>query len=216
MIWRLALAASLAALPAACRPIEEPPGPPGGAAYSAPPAQPRRNLQPSPDVHRWLEASSSVRLQLSSLRAELATLQQLHVENHFDDFLALDPASLEPGPLCYLQHFLDRGYFRIEREILLQLLSSRQARAAASLSPPPTDLPARLQAALQRDETLLIDLEAAIARYRAPGDDPFLIPAILTEAALAEQRQQVASQLAAERLYLKDLDQRIAALQPHP
>ena len=150
-------AAITACLPAvltltACGPVEENPGPPGGVVYVAPPLEPRRNSSPSPDVHRWLEASASVRAQLASLRGELAGLQQLHVENHFDDFLALDPDTLEPGQLYYLHHFLERGYFRIEREILIQLLESRRARAATSApaQPAPADIAARLQAGLQR------------------------------------------------------------------
>ena len=110
MTLRAATAASLSAVLTltACGPVEENPGPPGGVVYVAPPLEPRRNSSPSPDVHRWLEASASVRIQLATLREELAGLQQLHVENHFDDFLALDPDTLEPGQLYYLHHFLER------------------------------------------------------------------------------------------------------------
>lgn len=201
-----------------CGPVEEKPGPPGGVVYVAPPVEPRRNSNPSPDVHRWLEASASVRAQLASLREELAGLQQLHVENHFDDFLSLDPDTLEPGQLYYLHHFLERGYFRIEREILIQLLESRRTRAAtpSSAHAAPADIAARLQAGLQRDETLLIDLETAIARYRAPGDEPFRIPAILTETELADFRVKVTAALKAERLKISGLEARIASLQAPP
>lgn len=200
---------------AACRPVEEKAGPPGGEAYVAPPVEPRRNPTPSPDIHRWLEASASVRTQLAGLQQELASLQQFHVENHFDNFLALDPDTLDPAQLTYLQHFLERGYFRIEREILLQLLESRQARAAADSRPTTGDAPdiaTRLQAAIQRDETMIIDLEAAIARYRAPGDDPIQVPVILTEEQLATLRQKVAAQVKTERLKIGELDGKISAL----
>ena len=212
-------AASFLTLPAvlllpACEPVRENPGPPNGAAYVAPLPEPRRNPNPSPEVHRWLAASDSVRRQLTTLRTELASLQQFHVENHFDDFLALDPATLEPAQLCYLDHFLERGYFRIEREILLQLLESRRNRAAAppAGSGTPADIAARLQASLQRDETLLIDLESAIARYKAPGDEPFQIPVILTEAAIEALRARVTDKLADERRKIAGLDGKIAAL----
>lgn len=220
MTLRAAIAACFPAVLTltACGPVEENPGPPGGVVYVAPPVEPRRNSNPSPDVHRWLEASASVRTQLASLREELTGLQQLHVENHFDDFLALDPDTLEPGQLYYLHHFLERGYFRIEREILIQLLESRRARAAtpSSAQAAPADIAARLQAGLQRDETLLIDLETAIARYRAPGDEPFQIPAILTETELADFRTKVTTALKAERLKISGLDARIASLQAPP
>ena len=217
-------AAFFLALPAAisltaCDPVRESPGPPNGAAYVAPLPEPRRNPQPSPEVHRWLAASASVREELTTLRKELSGLQQFHVENHFDDFLALDPATLDPAQLCYLGHFLERGYFRIEREILLQLLTARHDRADAGSgagSPPPGDIAARLQASLKRDETLLIDLEAAIAKYRAPGDEPFQIPAVLTEAGLAALRTKVTSQLTAERHKIADLDAKATALRAAP
>jgi len=204
----LALALTLTA----CDPVEEKPGPPGGAAYVAPPPGPPRSAPPAPEVHRWLEASTSVRTQLARLREELSGLQQIHVENHFDNFLQLDPATMDPGQLCYLRHFLERGYFRIERELLLQLLESRRARAATPSSPAAQDIPGRLQAALQRDETLLIDLEAAIARYRSPGDEPFQIPAILTEPQVEALRTTVSGLLNEERKTVASLDQKIRAL----
>ena len=159
----------------ACDPVQEKAGPPHGTSYVAPLPEPRRNPNPSPEVHRWLAASVSVRQQLVTLRTELAGLQQFHVENHFDDFLALDPATLDPAQLCYLGHFLERGYFRIEREILCQLLTARRDRSAGrsgSKSAPPARIAARLEASLQRDETLLIDLEAAIAEAKIAAATP--------------------------------------------
>lgn len=203
----------------ACDPVQEKAGVPNGTAYVAPLPEPRRSPNPSPEVHRWLAASASVRGQLASLRTELASLQQFHVENHFDHFLALDPATLDPAQLCYLGHFLERGYFRIEREILIQLLTARRDRAASRQSTGksvPADIAARLQVALERDETLLIDLEAAIARYRGPGDEPFQIPTILTAAGLATLREKVTAQLTAERLQIADLDAQVAALRALP
>lgn len=200
----------------ACDPVEERPGPPGGAAYVAPPVEARRNATPSPEVHRWLAASDSVRKQLTKLRGMLADLQQIHVENHFDGFLAMDPATLDPGQLSYLQHFLERGYFRIEREVLIQLLESHRARAAAPPTAVSNDITGRLQASLQRDETLLIDLESAIARYRAPGDDPFQIPVVLTEEQLTALRAEVTEKLTAERRKIAGLDARIDALRAAP
>ncbi len=195
----------------ACEPVEEKAGPPHGTAYVAPLPTARRNPNPSPEVHRWLAASTSVREQLTALRTELAGLQQFHIENHFDRFLDLDPATLDPAQLCYLDHFLERGYFRIEREILIQLLESRRSRSAPGPTPA-ADIAARLQGSLQRDETLLIDLETAIARYRAPGDDPVQIPTILTESELATLRSKVTAKLTAERLKIAELDAATTAL----
>ena len=213
----LTLPAAIA--PTACEPVREKPGLPNGAAYIAAQPELRRNPQPSPEVHRWLAASASVRHQLTALRTELAGLQQFHIENHFDDFTALDPHTMDPAQLCYLDHFLERGYFRIEREILLQLLTARRNRASAdpsSRNDPPADIAARLQASLRRDETLLIDLETAIARYRAPGDDPLQIPAILTETELASLRAKVTASLTAERRRIAGIDAQVDALRALP
>jgi len=206
-------------LAAACDPVRENPRPVHSAAFIAPLPEPRRNPNPAPEIHRWLAASSAVRKELMNLRGELAGLQQFHVENHFDNFLALDPATLDPAQLCYLDHFLERGYFRIEREILVQLLASRRGRAAGNSdlgNLPAADIAARLQASLQRDETLLIDLEAAIARYRAPGDEPFQIPAVLTQPDLDNLRRKVTLQLSTEREKIADLDARAATLRALP
>ena len=202
----------------ACDPVEERAGPPNGLAYVATQTAQRRNPNPSPEVHRWLAASDSVRNQLSVLRTELAGLQQLHVENHFDNFLSLDPGTLDAAQLCYLEHFLEHGYFRIEREILIQLLGSRRARAATRSigKAPPADIAARLQASLQRDETLLIDLESAIAGYRAAGGEPLQIPAILTESQLDGLRVKVTAGLTAERAKIAELDAASAALRQQP
>jgi len=209
--WAWCGMASLTLTLAGCGPVEEKAGPSGGVNYVAPPLEPRRNPTPAPEVHRWLEASTAVRQQLSSLRKELAGLQQIHVENHFDDFLNMDPATLAPAQLCYLKHFLERGYFRIEREVLLQLLEARQARisrtkAAATAK----DIAGRLEAALERDETIIIDLETAIARYRAAGDDPFQIPEILTEAEVASLRETVTARLNTERSKIAELNHKIS------
>ncbi len=212
MIDRLVTVSCLVLVLTACDPVEEKSGPAGGNAYVAPPVEARKSATPDPEVHRWLAASASVREQLDKLRQELAGLQQIHVENHFDDFLAMDPATLDPGQLCYLQHFLERGYFRIEREILIQLLESRRSRQADGATPGGGDLASRFQAALHRDETLVIDLEAAIARYRSPGEEPFQIPVSLTEVQLEELRGKVTALLKTERLKIGELDGRIGAL----
>ena len=123
---------------------------------------------------------------------------------------------LDPAQLCYLEHFLERGYFRIEREILLQLLTLRRERASVSATSagpaPPAGIAARLQASLQRDETLLIDIETAIARYRAPGDEPFQIPKIVTEEELAALRTKVTASLTAERRKIADLEAEVTRL----
>lgn len=205
--------ASLTIALAGCGPVEEKAGPSGGVNYVAPPVEARRNPTPAPEVHRWLEASTSVREQLSSLRKELAGLQQIHVENHFDDFLNMDPANLAPAQLCYLQHFLERGYFRIEREVLVQLLEARQARITRTQAAATgKDIAGRLEAALQRDETIIIDLETAIARYRTAGDEPFQIPEILTESGVASLRETVTAKLGAERTKIAGLNRKISEL----
>ena len=97
----------------ACRPVTEPPPPAGR--FVPPTPQPRRTLHPQPELIQWVTAWQGVQKQVSSLQQELQQLQQIHLDNHFDSFLDLDPESLDLSRLTSLFHFLERGYFTIER-----------------------------------------------------------------------------------------------------
>ena len=206
----LALAGALAT---ACSPVEEPPPP--VAPFRAPAPAPRRNPNPHPELALWVTAWQGVQAQAAALQTEMQRLQQIHVENHFDSFLTLDPETLDLERLCSLFHFLERGYFTIEREILVRLLERRVQRAESPVGLPPAgraSLKDRISAAMQREELRLVDLETALEVYRLPGEEPFIIPESLTEEETAELRAAVSSLLAQARSRIAALDTRIAEL----
>ena len=207
--------ATLAAILAgpACRPVTEPPPPAGR--FVPPTPQPRRTLHPQPELIQWVTAWQGVQKQVSSLQQELQQLQQIHLDNHFDSFLDLDPESLDLSRLTSLFHFLERGYFTIEREILVRLLERRIARQSSPVALPP-DQPASLQdrvaSALQRDELRTVDLETALEFYRRPGGAEFTIPDSLSETETTELRNAVAAMLTETRDRIGSLDRQIANL----
>ena len=207
----LLLAAILAA--PACRPVTEPPPPAGR--FVPPTPQPRRTLHPQPELIQWVTAWQGVQQQVSSLQQELQQLQQIHLDNHFDSFLELDPESLDLSRLTSLFHFLERGYFTIEREILVRLLERRIARQSSPVALPPdqaASLKDRVASAMQRDELRTVDLETALEFYRRPGGAEFTIPDALSETETSELRTAVASMLAETRLRIESLDRQIADL----
>lgn len=205
------LAALLAG--ASCRPVTEPPPPAGR--FVPPTPQPRRTLHPQPELIQWVTAWQGVQKQVSSLQQELQQLQQIHLDNHFDSFLALDPDSLDLSRLTSLFHFLERGYFTIEREILIRLLERRIARQSSPVALPPeqpASLRDRVASAMQRDELRTVDLETALEFYRRPGGAEFTIPDALSETETTELRTAVASMLTETRRRIESLDRRIADL----
>jgi hypothetical protein len=197
---------------ASCRPVEEKPA---AGRYVPVLPEPRRAAHPQPEVVAWVAAWQGVREQVAALQSELAERQRVHVENHFDGFLELDPETLDHERLCSLFHFLERGYFTIEREILVRLLERRIERAATPMVLPGegrVTLKERIAAAMQSDELRTVDLETALEYYRRPGDEAFTIPEGLTEDETAELRAAVVEMLEATRRRIRELDVRIAAL----
>ena len=212
---RLALRAAAPAclLLTACEPRDSAEGPPRP--FKAPPTQPRRAEHPDPANAQWLSAWRDLRTRLAPLEEKLATLQEVHSENNFDAFLELDPESLSPGQLCSLFHFLQRGYFTVERRVLIHLLERRLDRTTAPLAIPADgklQLRDHLAAAMHRDELRMVDLETAIEFYQQAGDASFQIPAELTEDEIAELRTAVGDMLDKARTESADLEAKLAVL----
>lgn len=208
----LAAAVVVLGMVVSCRPVEEKPA---AGRYVPVLPEPRRAAHPQPEVVAWVAAWQGVREQVAALQSELAERQRVHVENHFDGFLELDPESLDHERLCSLFHFLERGYFTVEREILVRLLERRIERAATPMVLPGegrVTLKERIAAAMQSDELRTVDLETALEYYRRPGDEEFTIPERLTEEETMELRAAVGEMLEATRRRIGELDVRIAAL----
>ncbi len=208
-----------AALPAcllltACDPVDDP-----SAAvpsrFKAPLPEPRRTATPNPDNARWLAAWRELRSQLAPLEKKLADLQQVHLENHFDSFLDMDPETIDKDQLCTLFHFLERGYFTVERRILLHLLERRAERASEPAAIPAgmkSGLRERIIAAMQSDELRMVDLETALDFYGRTAAGDIQIPETLTPEEESELRTTVAGMLDETRESIDELDAKITAL----
>ncbi len=198
----------------ACEPTNDT-GNNGPPRFHAPLPPPRRAVNTDPENARWLAAWRDLRAQLAPLEEKLAAAQKMHFDYHFDAFLALDPATIGTEQLCSLFHFLERGYFTVERQVLIQLLERRLERATTPVTLPTGDrstLKDRLAAALHRDELRMVDLETALQFYRQPGDDTFQIPAGLTEEEESELRTTVTDMLTETQDDITKLDASIETL----
>ncbi len=198
----------------ACDPTNDPnyTGPPR---YQAPLPSPRRAENADPENAQWLAAWRDLRTQLAPLEEKLAAAQKMHLDYHFDAFLNLDPETIGIEQLCSLFHFLQRGYFTVERQVLIHLLERRLERTTTPLTLPggsQSSLKDRLAAAMHRDELRMVDLETALAFYRQPGDGDLQIPASLTPEEEAELRTTVSGMLEETQKSVEEMDAKIATL----
>jgi hypothetical protein len=183
--------------------------------YQAPLLPPRRAENPDPANAQWLAAWRELRAELSPLEEKLAALQQVHAQNNFDAFLGLNPATLSHEQLCSLFHFLQRGYFTVERRVLIHLLERRLDRAATSFAIPANgklSLKDHLANAMHRDEIRMVDLETAIQYYEEIGEANFQVSGSLTEEESAELRSAVSEMLAKTRTDITEMDAKLARL----
>lgn len=206
--------AAVCLLPA-CDPVDDPAAaaPPK---FKAPPPEPRRTDSPSRDTAQWLTAWRELREQLAPLEEKLGSMQQLHMENHFDSFLGLNPETLGKDQLCSIFHFLERGYFTVERQILLHLLQRRAARGEEGTLSIPVEGGGRLRdriiAAMQRDELRIVDLETAIEFYSRSGVADIPIPQSMSQEELGELRAAVTGMMDETREKIIAMDAEIAGL----
>lgn len=208
----LCAAAPVCLLFTACDPVDGPPLPPR---FSAPKPEARRAPVPAGEISRWIDAWRNLRDELTPLRDRLAGLQQFHTENHFESFLKLDPKTLDTTQLCTLFHFLDRGYFVVEREIVIDLLKRRVERASdptGILPGSPVTVKDRFAAAMRNDELRMVDMETAIERYSKAGSSDIQIPNSLSETEHGELLSSVNAMLKSTRAEIAEMDRRIEVL----
>ena len=211
---RLAFCAAVPAclLFTACEPTDSADGPPHPYKAAIPP--PRRAQNPDPANAMWLAAWRDLRTRLSPLEEKLAGLQKVHSANNFDAFLDLDPETLGKEQLCSLFHFLQRGYFTVERRVLIHLLERRLDRTGMLAIPADAKLTLKdhLANAMHRDEVRMVDMETAIQFYEEIGDSNFTSPGELTEEEEDELRSAVADMLDKAREEIADMEKRITQL----
>ncbi len=195
-----------------------------GCGDSGPPQEPRRFVYPLPPprvathlpegLGEWLKLLDEMRRQIADLEGKVSEHLALHRATPFDAFLQLDPAGLPKDQLSYLWHFADKGYFTVEREIIVRILEERhrnatQPSAAGNIADRARNL------ALEYEQRLN-DLQAASELYEKTKQGDFHVPATLNDEQLDVLRDMVREKLAAVRTEVARLDARIAELQGRP
>jgi hypothetical protein len=188
---------------------------------AAAPAAPKRfvyvNPPPPKATHvpegmaEWLKLLSERRAKIEALRQQVQAVSTTHQETAFDELLKLDPYTLNNDQLCYLWHFADKGYFTVEREIMVRILQDRKERPVFQTSA--TNIAERAAQLAERYENELLDLEIALSFYVKPEDALFSIPNTMTDEQTEILRGMVNEKLIAARATCAALDEQIRSLQ---
>jgi hypothetical protein len=160
----------------------------------------------------WLYRLRETEVVTGNLEKEFNEAQQFYRDNPVDEFLELDPWALPTDQLAYLRHFCEKGFFTVEREILLKLLErqfDRSSNAAAGLSGASN----RLAQAVTERETRLLNLREAVELYRRGRDAEVIVPVNPTPEQDQALRAEVVDRLVAVRRQRESLDARIIELQ---
>ncbi len=177
-----------------------------------PPLAPKpRPYSLTPQVFDWLAELRETQLLTDDLEAQCSEAQRFFRENAVDEFLDLDPWTLPWDQVATLSAFCDRGFFTVEREILIKLLENRLLRGE---TPHGTlnDAVARLAHSAQERKSRLADLEAAMSLYRRGRGDDIPVSTPATEEAEQAARAALVEKLRLARQQRAALDERIGEL----
>ncbi len=191
----------------------------------APPEEPKRFVYVSPPppkathvpegMSQWLGLLGELQQQISELETRLQDASKVHRETSFDELLKVDINTLGNDQLAYLWHFVDKGYFTLEREIKLKLLADQQTRPTTTLNAP-SNIAERAQVLAARYEDHLRDLQLAVEMYAKTQNVEFHIPNQLDEEQRNVLKGMVTEELARASEECATLDQRIEELQKNP
>jgi hypothetical protein len=159
----------------------------------------------------WLYRLRETGIVTDNLEKEFAESQQFYRDNPVEEFLDLDPWTLPADQVAYLGHFCDKGFFTVEREILIKLLENRFDRASSAGAGLPK-ASARLANAVIDRETRLRSLREAVELYRRGRDSEVVVPVNPPPEQDQAARAAVVDKLAAIRRQIEALDRRIAEL----
>jgi hypothetical protein len=194
----------------ACDPVDSPS--PAPARYKAPKLETRRATAAKPENVLWLNAWRNLRTDLEPLQEKLSSLQQFHADNRFDSFLGIDPETLDDVQLCTLYQFLERGYFTVERRILIDLLKRRLERIAEPAPQTESSLKDRLAGAMHHDELRMMDIETAIDYYKKTSTADLQIPNSLSDTEREELLTNVNRMVEKARSEVAEMDAKILTL----
>jgi hypothetical protein len=178
--------------------------------YVSPP--PRVASSVPEGLTNWIRVLNTQREEMLSLQEKLAAEQEIHLTNKFDDFLKADPATLGREELATLWHFADKGYFTVERRIIIKLLEDRLAEKSSQASGGDAMLE-RAKSLAEQNEMKLRDLRTASEMYAAVHKGEFYVPEVLDAEGMETLQGMVRDKLNAAAAEVAKLESRIKELQ---
>jgi hypothetical protein len=126
----------------------------------------------------------------------------------FDDFLSADLNNLGKDELASLWHFADKGYFTVERKIVIKLLQDRLSeRSVPNASADP--IVQRAQYLAEQNELRLRDMRTAAAMFDAVHEKQFHVPEHLNQQEIESLRSLTGQQLQAAKREIAVLDKQL-------
>lgn len=177
--------------------------------YVAPP--PPKATHVPEGTGQWLQLLKDLQEQIHTMEDRLEEASAVHRETSFDELLNADLETLGNDQLAYLWHFADKGFFTLEREIMLKLLEDQKSRPTSTVAAP-SNIAERAQALSERFEAHLRDLELAVSMYAKTKDVEFHIPNHLDAEQTDILKGMVAEKLAQARDACAAMDARINEL----
>ena len=174
------------------------------------PPKPVATLVPE-GMSQWIDTLAELNQEMEAVEQKFTTVSTVHRETSFDELLQIDPNTLSNDQLCYVWHFSDKGYFTVEREIMLNILEERSIRESVSTSTA-SNIAERAQRLTERYRSHLSELRLAIDLYEKTQTQQFTVPNILDAEQLEVLRGMVVEKLGQAKTECDVLDARIADL----
>jgi hypothetical protein len=178
--------------------------------YVSPP--PRVATSVPDGLTNWIQILNAQREEMLTLQEKLASQQEIHVTNKFDDFLKTDPTTLGREELAALWHFADKGYFTVERDIVIKLLEDRLGEKQGQPGGGDAMLE-RARTLAEQNELKLRDLRTANEMYAKVHQGEFHVPATLDAQGMETLQGMVREKLTTASLEVSKLEERIRDLQ---
>ena len=189
--------------------VSSEPPPPPRFIYVEPP-RPLATSVPE-GMSAWIDKLEELNQEIDQVEEKLATVSTIHQQTPFDQLLQADLSTLGNDQLCYLWHFADKGYFTVEREIMLNVLEERQIRQSVP-AVTASNIAERAQTLADRYRGHLSELRMAIDLYEKTQTSQFTIPNNLDAEQVEVLRGMVTEKLTLAKSECDTLDARIAEL----
>lgn len=163
-------------------------------------------------MSQWLDLLAELRAEIDKIEANVSQASEVHRQNSFDALIQLNPDTMEKDQLCYLWHFAEKGYFTVEREIMVTILEDRKKRWQSGPSTA-VNIADRASLLAEKYESRLHELHVALELYAKSQEGKFYIPASLSEEEIGVLRGMVKEKLETIKTKIAELDLKIDELQ---